>query len=179
MNDQEILNVLEKRFSKHMHRHEHITWEEVKQAILKSKSYIQTLKLMEETGGEPDVISSNQRQESIVFMDCSKESPKGRRSVCYDQEALESRKKFPPKDSALQMAKHIGIEMLDEKTYLELQKYGPFDTKTSSWIITPNNIRDLGGALFSDYRYDTVFTYHNGADSYYGSRGFRGKLVIK
>lgn len=179
MNKEDIIDILENRFKKHAYRHENVSFEDVKSKVLNNQTYIKTLIKMEETGGEPDVVNLDHEKDQIVFIDCSKESPKQRRSVCYDHEALEARKKFPPKDSALHMAKEIGIELLDEKDYKSLQQYGPFDEATSSWVLTPKKIRDLGGALFCDYRYQTVFTYHNGADSYYGSRGFRGKLVIK
>ncbi len=178
MTNQEILEILKQRFEKNKYRHPNLLWNDIESKLIKQPRKIDSLILMEETNGEPDVIEYDEISSEYTFMDCSKESPKGRRSLCYDQLALEQRKKFPPQDSAMHMASIMGIDMLNEDEYRMLQKFGPFDTTTSSWIITPKKIRNLNGALFCDYRYDTVFVYHNGADSYYGSRGFRGKLVV-
>ncbi|HLT07848.1 MAG TPA: DUF4256 domain-containing protein [Cyclobacteriaceae bacterium] len=182
---EELFQLLQKRFEKHQERHKELKWSEVKaklEACLdggKAKAgKIWSLNEMEETGGEPDVIGYDKAKDEYIFCDCSPESPKGRRSVCYDPEALESRKEHKPKHSALGMAKEIGIELLDEEQYVELQRLGRFDTKTSSWVATPSDVRKLGGAIFGDWRYGRVFIYHNGAESYYGARGFRGLLRI-
>ena len=174
-----LLTTLKNRFEKNAHRHTNLEWSKV-QARLKKASIekLWSLNQMEETGGEPDVADYNPATGEYTFCDCSAESPKGRRSVCYDPEALASRKEHKPKNSAVGMAQHIGIELLKEEEYRNLQKSGPFDTKTSSWIATPSDIRTLGGALFADFRYGTTFMYHNGAESYYASRGFRGWLKI-
>ncbi|UXR78876.1 MULTISPECIES: DUF4256 domain-containing protein [unclassified Staphylococcus] len=175
--DKEILlTTLKERFEKYPERHEDITWDEIEQKLHEAESTLWSLNEMERTEGEPDVIVLEDGQ--YAFVDCSAESPKGRRSVCYDQAALESRKKYKPETSAVAMAKEMGIEMLTESQYRYLQSFGIFDKKTSSWVVTPDHIRELGGALFCDYRYGTVFTYHNGAESYYGARGFRGILKI-
>ena len=174
----EVLKILELRFKENINRHPNIKWEEVFQKLKSQPEKVWTLNEMEKTGGEPDVVEYDEKTEEYIFYDCSKETPIGRRNICYDHEALESRKKFKPDSSAVDMANEIGIEMLDEQEYRNLQKLGQFDLKTSSWIKTPLEIRNLGGAIFADRRYDTVFVYHNGADSYYGVRGFRGKLII-
>lgn len=183
---EELLNTLKARFEKNMNRHKGLEWSKVL-AKLESKSASSEKKLfslyeMEETGGEPDIVitmnSEKNAKGEYTFYDCSPESPKGRRSICYDHEALEARKENKPANSAMQMAADMGIEILNEEQYRELQQFGNFDTKTSSWIVTPSNIRKLGGALFCDRRYNTVFLYHNGAESYYAARGFRGMLKI-
>jgi hypothetical protein len=161
-----------------MNRHEKIKWEEVQAKLEKNTSKIWSLNAMEMTGGEPDVIGYDEKTNQFLFCDCSAESPKGRRSLCYDNEALQSRKEFKPKDSAVEMAASMGIELLTEEEYRNLQQFGKFDLKTSSWVKTPAEIRKLGGALFCDRRYDTVFLYHNGAESYYAARGFRGVLRV-
>ncbi len=171
---EKILHILKKRFSENRHRHPHQEWTTIEEKLRAQPSKIRILNEMERTGGEPDVIGHD-----ALFMDCSAESPKGRRSVCYDRPALEARKKNKPKTDAQTLAAEIGIEMLTEEEYRYLQTFEAFDQKSSSWIQTPESIRGLGGALFCDRRYDTVFTYHNGADSYYSARGFRGKLVIE
>lgn len=171
-----LLVTLKTRFEKYPERHEGVTWDDIEQKLLPSDTKLWSLSEMERTEGEPDVIVLEDGQ--YAFVDCSAESPKGRRSVCYDQAAWESRKKYKPETSAIAMAEEMGIEMLTESLYRHLQTFGIFDKKTSNWIVTPDHIRDLGGALFCDYRYGTVFTYHNGAESYYGARGFRGMLKI-
>jgi hypothetical protein len=173
-----LVKILESRFEKNINRHPNVKWEQVLQKLLNQSEKIWTLNEMEKTGGEPDVVEYDEKANEYVFYDCSKETPFGRRNVCYDREALESRKKFKPDNSAVDVAKEIGIEILDEQEYRNLQKLGQFDLKTSSWIKTPLEIRKLGGAIFADRRYDTVFIYHNGADSYYGVRGFRGLLRV-
>jgi hypothetical protein len=175
---EELLTVLKTRFQKHMSRHEKIKWDEVQRKLEKNASKIWSLHAMEMTGGEPDVIGYDEKTNQFLFYDCSAESPKGRRSLCYDREALQSRKEFKPKDSAVEMAASIGIELLTEEEYRDLQQLGKFDLKTSSWVKTPAEIRKLGGALFCDRRYDTVFLYHNGAESYYAARGFRCVLRV-
>jgi hypothetical protein len=174
----EILATLKARFEKNMIRHKGLDWENVKARIESDTDKITSLIEMEKTGGEPDVIFNEKRPDEILFVDCSAESPVGRRSFCYDNEALESRKENKPKNSAIGLATEIGIEILTEEQYRELQTLGIFDIKTSSWIKTPDRVRKLGGSFFCDRRYDTVFVYHNGADSYYSSRGFRGSLKI-
>lgn len=175
----ELFTALEERFEKNMRRHKGMKWPDI-QAKLESASpdKLWSLSEMERTGGEPDVVAFDKNTGEYVFFDCSPESPKGRRSVCYDQAALESRKEHKPKHSALGMASEMGVDILTEDQYRELQKLGEFDLKTSSWVATPSEIRKLGGAIFCDRRYDTVFTYHNGAESYYAARGFRGLLKI-
>jgi hypothetical protein len=174
---EELLKVLKTRFEKNMHRHRGIEWAKV-QARLESKSEkLWSLQVMEETGGEPDVVGQEIKGE-YIFYDCSAESPKGRRSLCYDGDALESRKEHKPADSAMEMAAAMGIELLTEERYQELQKLGNFDAKTSSWLKTPADIRELGGAICGDFRYGRVFIGHNGAESYYAARGFRGSLRI-
>jgi hypothetical protein len=177
---EELLNVLKNRFEKNMSRHKGIEWTKVleKLNLRAGGEKLWSLNEMEETGGEPDVAGQDKKTGEYIFFDCSAESPKGRRSVCYDSEALEKRKENKPENNAIDMAAAMGIELLSEEQYRELQKLGKFDTKTSSWIKTPSGIRKLGGALFCDRRYDTVFVYHNGAESYYAARGFRGLLKI-
>jgi Protein of unknown function (DUF4256) len=175
---EELLGVLKARFEKNMNRHEGLEWANVQAKLETVKGKMWSLNEMEVTGGEPDVVGYDQETDEYIFYDCSAESPKGRRSVCYDREALESRKKHKPENSAIDMAVAMGIEILTEEQYRELQKFGNFDTKTSSWVKTPAAIRKHGGAIFCDRRYDTVFMYHNGADSYYAARGFRGSLKV-
>jgi hypothetical protein len=173
---EELLRALKVRFEKHMNRHKGVAWAKVQATLEAHPQKLWSLHEMESTGGEPDVVGHDTGE--YVFTDCSAESPKGRRSVCYDREALEARKEHKPKNSALDMAAAMGIELLTEEEYRELQELGEFDTKTSSWVQTPSDIRKLGGALFCDRRYDTVFVYHNGAESYYAARGFRGSLRV-
>ena len=175
---EELLSTLKSRFEKNMNRHKGLDWNKVQARLEANPEKLGPLQEMEETGGEPDVVGHDPTTGEYIFYDCSAESPKGRRSVCYDREALESRKEHKPKDNALDMAARMGIELLTEEQYRELQKLGEFDTKTSSWVKTPSEIRKLGGALFCDRRYDTVFVYHNGAESYYAARGFRGSLTV-
>ncbi len=175
---EELLGTLKERFERNMARHKGIEWEDVKKKIMENKENLIAIYEMEETGGEPDVVAFDNKIEGFTFLDCSVESPKGRRSVCYDREALEGRKENKPKNNAIDMAMGMGIEILTEDQYKKLQEFGKFDIKTSSWVKTPEAIRKLGGALFCDCRYDTVFTYHNGAESYYSARGFRGFIVI-
>jgi hypothetical protein len=176
--NEQLIQTLKLRFEKHMNRHPDIEWTRLEVKLRASPNKLSILYTMEETGGEPDVVAYNKKTNEFIFFDCSEESPKGRRSLCYDQKALEARKENKPKNSALRMATEIGIEILTKTQYLELQQLGHFDTKTSSWIETPNNIRLLGGAIYADYRYGEVFIYHNGAESYYASRGFRGSLNV-
>lgn len=173
-----LLKSLKARFEKNMNRHNGLEWADVKAKLEASPEKLRSLNEMEMTGGEPDVVSHDNRTGEYIFYDCSAESPKGRRSVCYDREALESRKEHKPKNNAIDMATDMGIEMLTEEQYRELQKLGNFDMKTSSWVQTPASIRKLGGAIFCDRRYGTVFVYHNGAESYYAARGFRGALRV-
>jgi len=175
---EELLAALKKRFEQNMSRHGEVDWADVEARLIKNAEKLWSLREMERTGGEPDVVGFDGETGKFVFVDCSAESPKGRRNTCYDQEALNSRKEHKPKNSATQMAKAMGIEILSEIQYRELQKLGQFDTKTSSWVRTPAKIRKLGGAIFCDRRYDSVFTYHNGAESYYAARGFRGTLKV-
>ncbi|MEO8447340.1 MAG: DUF4256 domain-containing protein [bacterium] len=174
----ELLNTLKSRFDKNLKRHKDLKWSEVEARIKANPDKLWSLNEMERTGGEPDVVGHNKKSGEYTFYDCSAESPKDRRSLCYDRKALESRKENKPKDSAVNMAAEMGIEILTEEQYRELQLLGEFDTKTSSWIKTPSDIRELGGALFCDRRYDTVFVYHNGAESYYAARGFRCSLRV-
>jgi hypothetical protein len=174
----ELLGVLKARFEKNMNRHESLEWDKIQARLDADPKKLWSLNEMEKSGGEPDVIGYDEEKDEFLFYDCSKESPKGRRSVCFDREALESRKKHKPENSAMDMANAMGIDILTEEQYRELQKLGEFDLKTSSWVQTPLAIRKLGGALFCDRRFDHVFVYHNGADSYYGSRGFRGSLRV-
>jgi hypothetical protein len=174
----ELFRVLKTRFEKNLKRHKGLEWEKVQARLETNTSKLWSLHEMEETGGEPDVIGYDKKTGEYIFYDCSAESPKGRRSVCYDREGLDARKEFKPADTAIDMAAAMGIEILTEEQYRELQKLGDFDTKTSSWVKTPADIRKLGGALFGDRRYDNVFIYHNGAPSYYAARGFRGSLRV-
>lgn len=174
----EIIHILKTRFEKNMKRHQGIDWTLVQEKLETRPDKLWSLSEMESTGGEPDVVGFDHESGEYIFFDCSPESPKGRRSICYDHEALESRKQFKPENSAIGMAQEMGIIILNEAQYRHLQSLGKFDTKTSSWIETPVEIRKLGGALFGDYRYGTVFFYHNGAESYYGARGFRGSLKV-
>ncbi|MEF2246111.1 DUF4256 domain-containing protein [Paenibacillus sp. IITD108] len=173
-----LLKALKARFEKNMNRHEGIEWAKVQEKLEASHEKLWSLHEMESTGGEPDVVDYDNATGEYIFYDCSAESPKGRRSICYDHAALEARKQHKPENSAINMAADMGIEILTEEQYRELQKLGNFDMKTSSWIKTPAEIRKLGGAIFADYRYGQVFVYHNGADSYYGARGFRGSLKV-
>lgn len=175
---EELLNILKARFEKNMDRHKGLDWAKIQLKLEANPEKLWSLDDMESTGGEPDVVGYDQNSDAYIFYDCSAESPKGRRSICYDREALESRKEHKPANSAIGMADDMGIEILTEEQYRELQQIGKFDTKTSSWINTPAAIRKLGGAIFADYRYGTIFIYHNGAESYYGSRGFRGSLRV-
>lgn len=173
-----LINTLETRFEKHPQRHPELKWEAVLTKLQANPSKLNALEKMEETGGEPDVVGFDAETGEFLFFDCSPESPAGRRSICYDQAALDGRKENKPKDSAINMAERMGVEVLTEAQYRELQALGKFDQKTSSWIITPDSIRDLKGALFADYRYGTIFIYHNGAESYYAARGFRAALKV-
>ena len=173
-----LLKALKSRFEKNRSRHQGLEWAKVQAKLEASTQKLWSLGIMEETGGEPDVVGHDKKTDEYIFYDCSAESPKGRRSVCYDDEALQSRKEHKPADSAMEMAAAMGIELLTEEQYRELQQLGEFDLKTSSWILTPVEIRELGGALFCDRRYDHVFVYHNGAESYYAARGFRGSLRV-
>jgi len=174
----ELFRALKPRFENNMNRHQGLEWAKVQAKLEANAEKLWSLSEMERTGGEPDVVAHDRKTGEYIFYDCSADSPKGRRSVCYDGEALASRKENKPADSAVDMASSMGIELLAEEQYRELQKLGDFDTKTSSWVKTPSAIRKLGGALFCDRRYDTVFTYHNGAESYYAARGFRGSLRV-
>jgi hypothetical protein len=174
----ELLNALKARFEKHANRHKGIAWADVQAKLQANPRKLASLHEMETSGGEPDVVAHDKKTGEFIFYDCSAESPKGRRSLCYDRAALDARKENKPANSALDMAAAIGIELLTEDEYRELQKLGSFDTKTSSWVKTPSEIRKLGGALFCDRRYDTVFVYHNGAESYYAARGFRGSVRV-
>ena len=175
---EEINSVLKARFERNMNRHKGLEWAKVQAKLEANIRKLRSLNEMERTGGEPDVIGRDEKTGEYIFYDCSAESPKDRRSFCYDREALESRKENKPENNAVDMAAAMGIELLTEEQYRELQKLGNFDTKTSSWVKTPAAIRKLGGALFCDRRYDTVFVYHNGAESYYAARGFRGSLRV-
>jgi hypothetical protein len=175
---EELLRTLKARFEKNMNRHKGLEWAKVQAKLEANTEKLWSLNEMERTGGEPDVVGYDKKTGEYIFYDCSAESPKGRRSVCYDREALESRKEHKPENSAIDMATAMGIELLTEEQYRELQQLGNFDTKTSSWVKTPSDIRKLGGALFVDRRYDNVFVYHNGAESYYAARGFRGALRV-
>jgi len=175
---EEILRALQARFEKNMNRHKGLEWAKVQARLEANAEKLWSLNEMERTGGEPDVVGHNKKTGEYIFYDCSAESPKGRRSFCYDREALDSRKEHKPENNALNVAAAMGIELLTEEQYRELQKLGNFDTKTSSWVKTPSDIRKLGGALFGDRRYDTVFVYHNGAESYYAARAFRGSLRV-
>lgn len=173
-----LFKQLEQRFRSHMERHPDIAWKDVLERLQSRSGKVRSLAEMDRTGGEPDVVGYDPASDCYIFVDCSAETPSGRRSLCYDHAALESRRSHPPKGNVCDLAEGMGIEILDEAQYRQLQDLGAFDLKTSSWIRTPRSIRELGGALFCDRRYDTVFTYHNGAESYYGSRGFRGLLRV-
>ncbi|MFT4416204.1 DUF4256 domain-containing protein [Fredinandcohnia humi] len=175
---EELLRVLKARFQKNMNRHKGLEWAKVQAKLEANTGKLWSLNEMERTGGEPDVVGHDQKKDEYIFYDCSAESPKGRRSVCYDREALESRKNHKPENNAIDMATAMGIELLTEEQYRALQKLGNFDMKTSSWVQTPSDIRELGGALFCDCRFGHVFVYHNGAESYYAARGFRGSLRV-
>ena len=175
---EELLTALKARFEKNMNRHKGVEWAKVQAKLEASPEKLWSLNEMERTGGEPDVVGHDKKTGEYIFFDCSAESPKGRRSICYDHEALEARKEHKPENSAIEMAADMGIEILTEEQYRELQKLGNFDTKTSSWIKTPSDIRRLGGAIFADFRYGTIFVYHNGAESYYAARAFRGSLKV-
>ncbi len=175
----ELLKILKKRFEQNMHRHPGLEWTDIETKLQRtSEKKLLSLRKMEETGGEPDVTDYDGQTHEYIFFDCSVESPKGRRSLCYDRKALKSRKEFKPLNNVIDVASEMGIQLLTELQYRTLQKLGEFDTKTSSWIETPTDIRELGGAIFCDRRYNTVFTYHNGAESYYAARGFRGSLRV-
>lgn len=177
--DQEwLLQILQERFEAHRSRHPEVEWKEVSKQLLSNPKAMLSLFAMEKSGGEPDVVALTDRKGKLVFVDCSAETPKGRVSTCYDQAALEARKEHKPADSAMHMAETMGIQILDEPQYRNLQEFGEFDRKTSSWILTPADIRKAGGALFCDQRYGHVFTYHNGVQSYYASRGFRGFIEV-
>jgi len=173
-----LITTLQTRFAKNMQRHKSVVWADVQAKLEANSTKLSLLNAMEESGGEPDVVGFDRKTGEYIFYDCSAESPKGRRSICYDHEALEARKEFKPADSAVNMAEEMGIEILTEDQYRMLQQLGDFDTKTSSWVKTPSDIRNLGGAIFCDRRYNTVFLYHNGAESYYAARGFRGALTV-
>ncbi|MDD7795528.1 DUF4256 domain-containing protein [Clostridium sp. 'White wine YQ'] len=175
---EELIKTLKSRFEKNMNRHKGFEWAKVEEKLEANTEKLWSLNEMEVSGGEPDVIGHDEKTGEYVFYDCSAESPKGRRSVCYDHEALESRKEHKPKNSAIGMATDMGIDILTEEQYRELQELGNFDIKTSNWVKTPSEIRKLGGAIFTDFRYGNVFVYHNGAESYYGARGFRGSLRV-
>lgn len=176
--EENLLKILRTRFENNMHRHKGIEWSKVETKLQANSEKLWSLNEMEKTDGEPDVVKYDKKTDEYIFYDCSVESPKGRRSICYDRAALEARKSNKPETSAMDMAKNMKIELLSEEQYRSLQQLGEFDTKTSSWIQTPDDIRELGGALFCDRRYNKVFTYHNGADSYYAVRGFRGSLRV-
>jgi hypothetical protein len=175
---EELLRALKVRFEKNMSRHKGLEWAQVQAKLEANAEKLWSLNEMERTGGEPDVVGHDKKTDEYIFYDCSADSPNGRRSLCYDREALESRKEHKPKDNAIDMAAAMGIELLTEDQYRELQKLGNFDTKTSSWVKTPSDIRKLGGALFCDRRFNTVFVYHNGVESYYAARAFRGSLRV-
>lgn len=174
----ELIKTLKHRFEKNMRRHAGIDWDAVQARLEANPGKLESLQEMEGTGGEPDVVGRDEETGDFIFCDCSPESPAGRRSLCYDREALDARKKNKPDGNAIEMASSMGIEMLTEQQYRELQSLGEFDRKTSSWVRTPESIRNLGGAIFCDRRYDSVFVYHNGAESYYAARGFRGRLNV-
>lgn len=173
-----LLDILKTRFEKNMNRHMDFSWDKIESKLKKNSDKLCSLNEMEKTGGEPDVVDYDKKTDEYIFYDCSPESPKERRSLCYDRAALDSRKEHKPKNSAIDMAADMGIEILTEEEYRGLQKLGKFDLKTSSWVKTPDDVRKLGGAIFCDRRYDKVFMYHNGAESYYAARGFRGKLIV-
>lgn len=174
----DLLTILRNRFEQHMHRHQKIDWQEIEKKIVSNKKLYATIEQMEITGGEPDVIAPFHANEPIVIIDCAAESPAGRRSLCYDEKAWQERKENKPSGNAIAMAEKMGIQMLSENDYRCLQSYGDFDLKTSSWLLTPPSIRNLGGSIFGDKRYNQVFIYHNGAQSYYAARGFRGKVIL-
>ena len=174
----ELLKILKSRFDKNMNRHKGLEWSKIQARLESNNEKLWSLNEMESTGGEPDVVGHDKKTGEFIFYDCSPESPKDRRSFCYDRAALDSRKEFKPKNSAADMAAEMGIDLLTEDEYRQLQKLGKFDTKTSSWVKTPPEIRKLGGAVFCDRRYDTFFLYHNGAESYYAARGFRGSVRV-
>ncbi|MED3873732.1 DUF4256 domain-containing protein [Lysinibacillus capsici] len=175
---EELINTLQVRFEKNTSRHEGLDWANVQARLEANREKLWSLYEMEATGGEPDVVGYDANTDEFIFYDCSAESPKGRRSLCYDREAWESRKNHKPENTAMDVAKEMGIELLTEEQYRQLQELGKYDLKTSSWVQTPDNIRKLGGAIFCDRRYDMVFMYHNGAESYYAARGFRGSLRV-
>ncbi|SDS22802.1 DUF4256 domain-containing protein [Gramella sp. MAR_2010_147] len=174
----EILNTLKIRFEENRHRHKDLKWDPIEMKLKKNPEKLWSLQEMEITGGDPDVVDFDSESEQYIFFDCSAESPDGRRSLCYDEKALKARKKHKPRNSAMEIAKIMGVEILNEAEYRKLQATGSFDTKTSSWLKTPSKIRNLGGAIFADFRYGQVFVYHNGAESYYAGRGFRGSLKV-
>lgn len=174
----EFVAILQKRFEDNLNRHKDFSWQEVLELLNKHPKKLHSVFLMDESGGEPDVVVLDEKKKTIAFVDCSKETPKERRNLCYDREALDKRKNFKPKNSAVDLANQMGIEILDEEQYHKLMTFGKFDEKTSSWLKTPESIRKLGGAIFGDHRFGRTFVYHNGADSYYGSRGFRGILEL-
>lgn len=178
MQSKDLLQVLKTRFEENMNRHKDLKWDNIQIKLEADTAKLRSLNEMERTGGEPDIIGYDAATKEYIFCDCSAESPAGRRNVCYDREALESRKEAKPENNAIDMAEEMGIELLTEKQYRELQEHGQFDTKTSSWIKTPSDVRKLGGALFADYRFGRIFIYHNGASSYYAARGFRGILRV-
>lgn len=175
---QNLIKKLQERFEKNRNRHPNSKWASIEVKLKADPQKLWVLNEMEKSGGEPDVVEMENSGDDFVFVDCSTESPKGRRKLCYDREALEARKKFKPENAAVAVAKEMGIELLTEAEYIYFQKFGPFDTKTSSWLETPKEVREKGGAIFGDFRFGRTFIYHNGAESYYGARGFRGKLVI-
>jgi len=175
---EELLGILKARFDKNMHRHQGFEWDKIQTRLEADPEKLWSLLQMEETGGEPDVVGHDQKTGEYIFYDCSAESPKGRRSLCYDRAALDSRKAHKPENSVVDMAGEMGIELLTEEQYTYLQQFGNFDTKTSSWVKTPTDVRKLGGAIFCDRRFGRIFTYHNGAESYYGARAFRGLLQV-
>ena len=174
----ELIELMKERFERNMHRHQSLEWEKIEQRLEVQPEKLWSLSEMEKTAGEPDVVAYDEDTDTYIFMDCAKETPKGRRSVCYDREGLESRKKYKPENNAMDMAAGMGIELLSEEEYRALQELETIDQKTSSWVRTPPEIRSLGGALFCDFRYGQVFVYHNGADAYFGARGFRGVLHV-
>lgn len=174
----ELLKILKERFEKNMNRHKSLEWAKIQTKLEANTEKLWAIHEMERTGGEPDVVGYDKKTDEYIFYDCTVESPKGRRSLCYDRQALEERKEHKPANNAIDLATAMGIELLTEEQYRELQKLGEFDTKTSSWVKTPSDIRKFGGAIFCDRRYNTVFVYHNGAESYYAARGFRGSLKV-
>lgn len=177
-NKKEVLNTLKERFERNINRHKDIKWKEVEQKLETLPEKLRSLSKMENTGGEPDIVGYDTKNGEYIFIDCSKESPSGRRSLCYDMEALEARKANKPQNSAIEVAKEMGITILDEEQYRKYHLLINFDNKTSSWVLTPKEVRSKGGAIFCDYRFGRIFTYHNGAESYYAARGFRGILKV-